>query len=276
MKRPIMALAGLLMLARSGAAQDAPPPEPQPPPTPEPAPAPAPAPASAPAEAPAQPPKAPTAPTPAAETVSLPDAPFPFADRWRGDLYASGRIWFSADVALGMSLLEGDPEVSGTGRGNGFFVRGRLLMHLDLHWAVGGRFVFERAVVPTKDKNAWSDLEVSQLSAALTLRFAPLISQTAELAVLGHGGTSQDSFQSTERLTGATTTWSGPALIGGGGLELSLFPASAYRQLAVSFFAEVEIHSGGKTSEGPAYREGGLPHTARAVLRSGAGLGYHF
>ena len=272
MKRPVIAIIGIAALTRTVAAEEIAPPEPQP--------GPAPAPTPAQAVAPTAPPKAPTAPAaapaPAEDAAQLPEAPFPFADRWRGDLYASGRVWFSTDFALGMSLMEGDPEVTGAGRGSGFFVRGRVLVHLTLHWAAGVRFVFDRGLVPTKDMRAWSDLEVSQLSAALALRFAPLVSETAELAVLAHGGMSQDSFQATERPSRATTSWSGPALIGGGGLELSFFPSSAYRQLAVSLFAEVETHSAGKSSELPAYREGGLPQTARAVVRSGAGLGYHF
>ncbi|MCC6900379.1 MAG: hypothetical protein IT377_15480 [Polyangiaceae bacterium] len=267
---------GLVTLTRFVAAEESPPPEPPP------AEAPAPAQTSAlpvtpaPASAPAASTKAPAAAAAAEQTATLPEAPFPFADQWRGDLDASGRRWVSSDVALGMALMEGDPEISGSGRGNGFFVRARVLLHLDLHWALGARFALDRGLVASKNKKAWSDLEVGQLAAGLTLRFAPLVSEAAEVAVLGHAGMSQDSFQATERATGATTTWAGPALVGGGGLEVALYPFSAFRRLALTLLAEVETHSGGTPSSRPAYREGGLPKTSRAVLRSGGGLGFQF
>ncbi len=60
------------------------------------------------------------------------------------------------------------------------------------------------------------------------------------------------------------------------GIELSLFPSSAYRQIEIQVFAEAEVHSAGAKTKRPAYQDGGLPRTERATFWSGAGLGYHF
>lgn len=203
-------------------------------------------------------------------------APMPFAERWRGNLYAGNRSWVSLDAGFGVSRFDGDPAVTGDESGTGTAARIRALLHLGAVWTLGARFAFDKGSVSPKADSTWGKLQVSQSSFGMVLGVTPLGSDSIELTLAAHGGASQDAFSARSDAETSDRTWAGMAMIAGGGLELTGFPSVSHPGLALSAFAEGELHSAGASTARPPYKDGGLPRQSRATIRLGAALGYHF